>query len=179
MNTSTIGRREIIVTAAGAGLSALLCRRASAQSSPDLNALAKNASPYHSKDLQQISEWLEGESITSEKGLLNLIDGLLKHGVIDAKQAEILKNLITQIFHNETVEVIEQKIREIYVSAQNSADNIVLTIAGIAQDSVAFATGLAAKVPKETVVKVLASDVSGALTGVGNRNRSKSRREFA
>jgi hypothetical protein len=84
MNTNKIGRRQIIVTAAGAGLAALLSRGVSAQ--PDPASAAKEAGSLHAEELKATSDKLDGTPITSEDGLNILIDRLSELKLIEAER---------------------------------------------------------------------------------------------
>jgi hypothetical protein len=166
MNTNKVDRRRIIVTAAGAGLGALLCGRVSAQPAPDAAAaaMARDAGRLHREQLEQTRKRLKGASIISEEGLERLVDLLVELGLIKEAQAEILKDLIRVIFNSKTLEEIRDGIGKFRIDAEKAGD-IVIAIVGIARDSADFATHLIEKIPVETAVNIVASDIMGAIEG--------------
>jgi hypothetical protein len=182
MNTNGIGRRKIILTAAGAGLSTLLCSRVSGEptpsETPDATLLAEEAGDLHSRLLEQTGKFLNGESITTKTGLQNLAKGVVELNRMDEDHAVQLQNLIESIFQSQNLNELQRKIEDFYGGVKNSVEsakgdaekiaaNIVLAIVSIARDSVTFVTKLAAQAPFRKVLDIVAADVGGALTGAG------------
>lgn len=166
MNTNKIGRRQLIITAAGAGLGTLLSRRASAQPATE-NAVpptAQEAGELHGDKLKEISKALGGTKIVSEDGLGKIVDYLVELGLISPEEAKILKDVIKVIFHSETLDAMEKKIAFISSKLEKNAENIVLALVNITSSSIAYAKTLGAQIPIKTIVKFVADDFQGGLS---------------
>jgi polyhydroxyalkanoate synthesis regulator phasin len=165
MNTNKIGRRQLIITAAGAGLGTLLSRRALAQpATGDTAPTAQEAGDLHEEKLTEISNALGGTKIISEDGLTKLVDYLVKLGLISADDAKILKDVIQVIFHSETLDAMEKKIASISGKLKEDAENIALALVNITRSSIAYAKKLGVQIPIKTIVKIVADDFQGGLS---------------
>ncbi len=174
MNTTNIGRRKLIITAAGAGLGTLLAKRAAAQDTRDITfPSAVDAGRLHREGVQDISDTLGIIPISTKEGLNKLVDHLVAQGVITAKQADIVKQIIGAVFdsvnadHLPDLNKMADEIKKIYDTIEKKADDIALAIAGIAQDSVKYALEHIREIDSKTAQEFVASDVEGGISGAG------------
>jgi hypothetical protein len=172
MNTNNIGRRQLIITAAGAGLGALLTNRAAAQNAPGIIAPpAEKAGTLHQQGLREISEVLGNISISTKEGLIKLVNHLVKQGVISAEQAKILEEVINAIFssvnadHIPDLNKMYDEIGKIYDAMKKGADDVAVAIVSIARDSVAYAIERLRDLDPKTALELVESDVEGAISG--------------
>ena len=165
MNTNKIDRRQLIITAAGAGLGTLLSGRISAQTAtPSPVPTAQEAGRLHEEKLTEISNILNGTKITSEEGLVKLVDYLVKLELISAAQAKILTAVIEVIFHIDTLKAMEDKIASLSRDLEDNTENIALALVNITRSSMAYAKALSAQIPIKTVVRFVADDLQGGLS---------------
>ena len=165
MNTNKIGRRKLIIGSVAAGLGTLFSQRTSAQTpKADPVLSAQNAGALHDEKLKEIGKVLEETKIISEQGLIKIVDYLVELGLISKKEGESLKDVVRAIFNSKTVEEMERTIVNIYEKVGTGAENIAVAIVGIARSSISYAKSLGDKIPKETLIKIVANDFQGAVS---------------
>jgi hypothetical protein len=83
--------------------------------------------------------------------------------VVPEAEREPLKRLIDAIFDQAaTVEVIAEKVKDIYSDSAQKVGDVAATIASVARDSIAYARTLDPKIDGKTRV-----DIIGAFVGAG------------
>lgn len=161
-----IGRREIIFTAAGAGLSALFSGRVTAKNTQDRDPLALEAGLLHRKALDQTYDWFGKKSIIGQEGLKSLI-AHLPESVINKEEKETQDELVQDLYASESLVDLEHKLEKAYNDVQKTTQDAAIAIAGIAYSSVLFVKEKISKAPMDTIVKTVASDIQGALSAAG------------
>jgi hypothetical protein len=178
MSMNNIGRRELIITGAAAGLGVLLAHRASAQNKEELTApRAQDAGRLHQEGMQEISAALGTVPISTKEGLIRLVDYLVKKNVIDAKQADVLKSVITAVFdsvnadHLPDLNKMYDEVRRIYGTMEKQAEDVAVAIVSIAHDSVDYAKKHLKEIDAKTALEIVTSDIEGGLTGASTGSK--------
>jgi hypothetical protein len=175
MNTNNTTRRQLIATAAGAGLGILLTNRASAQSvTPNSGSIsALDAGTIHREAMIELSNVLGSASAATKEGMLKIVNYLREKRVINENQAAIITDVINAIFESVNADNLPDldkmynAIQAISERAGKAAEDVGAAIANIARESVIYAKEHIKNADAKTIRDVISSDVEGATWGAG------------
>jgi hypothetical protein len=171
MNTNNISRRQLILTAAGAGLGVLVANRASGQNEPDIGLSALDAGKLHQEGMNKIANILGPTSAGTKEGMLKIVKYLQDNGLIDEKQAAIIADVINAVFDSVNADKLPDlekmyvEIQKICERAGKAADDLAVAIASIARESVTYAKEHLRDLDSKTVRDLISSDVDGGMWG--------------
>lgn len=167
MTANKLNRREaLLLTAgaltAGAGLTALpACK-------PQVDFSPRSAGDEHAERMRQAGKALKGRSPLSQDGLLLLVDDLEQREIISKDDAAVLRQLIKLIFTIPEIPAMLEAVSQLLSSLKHDISDIAVAIVDIARGSIQYVRDTLDRVPLDTIVLVIASDVAGALSGAAN-----------
>ena len=171
MKTNDIARRQLILTAAGAGLGVLLANRASAQNQPDIGVSALDVGKLHQEGMNEIANILGPTPAGTKEGMLKIVKYLLDNRIIDERQAAIITDVINAVFDSVNannfpdLDKMYAEIQKICERAGKAADDLAVAIASIARESVTYAKEHLKDVDAKTVRDLISSDIDGGMWG--------------
>jgi hypothetical protein len=156
-------RREVLVSAAALGFASSV----EAQTVPPL--MQEKGSAYgvmHEAEVARLSNVLGNSSPASKGGCQKILDALEKSGFITKEEEGLLLKMLDAIFAaGTTVERLRADLQALAKEASEAVNNLAAAIVHIASRSLESAIKLVERIDIKRVVAIVASDVSGALTG--------------
>lgn len=168
MSTDQSSRRHVLAAAGTLGLTALASKRALAQPQGDIpfsKFVARDAGREHRARLTDISKTLNGKAPVSPDGMALLVDYLVSLKILAKDDADRLKKLIKTIFDATTFEGLISSVNQLSKEIGEKAGDLAAAIFSIARDSLAYAQSAASGLPLHAVIRVVATDVQGAIDG--------------
>jgi len=160
MKSSAVDRRKVIIGIAGISFGTLIPHAAAENVYPS----PADVGGIHGEWLGRISKALKDAKISTEKGLLNLISFLwLDEKLISEAEAKLLNELVAAIFHSANPDEMRKKIDDLEKEFAKDIRDVTAAIIRIAQSSIEYARQKVNEHPQ--LIKVVAADVSGAMTG--------------
>lgn len=163
-------RRQLLLASSGLGATALLAREARAQTpaAPTLPDFpAGSAGERHRQAMRRAGEVLQGHSPLSEEGMTLLVAELERQGAVSVDEAFVLRGLARILFKSDELGQMRAEIDRLLDALSKDASDTTVVVIEIARDSVRLAAETLDGLPWQTIVPVIASDVSGSIYSAG------------
>lgn len=168
MKSSDVGRRQVLLGTTCVGLAAMLPTTGMGQRSgyaQSLKVPATDIGKFHRKILVETTLLLNGQALFTEKAFDVQIDSLVKNGIIDEGNAEVLRAFSRKLLSAKAFEEIAQDLHALAEKLKNAKNEVIAAIGSIVEDSLIYVKDFARKLDQKDLALVIAYDFQGALNG--------------
>ena len=170
MKSTNVGRRQVLLGTTCVGLAAMLPTTGMGQltgSAGSLKVPPTDIGKFHRKILVETTLLLNGQALFTEKAFDVQIDSLVKNGIIDEGDAEVLRAFSRRLLSGKAFEEIAQDLQALAEKLKSAKNEVAAAIGSIAEDSLLYVKEFAGKLDKKELALVIAYDFQGALNGAG------------
>ncbi|WP_065832958.1 hypothetical protein [Pseudomonas syringae] len=168
MQDINIGRRHVLLEATFVGLAAMLPIAGMAQQSGSAASLklpSTDIGKYHRKFLIETTLLLNAQTLFTEKAFDVQIDRLVKNGIIDEGNADILKAFSRRLLSGQAFEEIFHDLQSIAEKLKGANNEVAAAIGSIVEDSLLYVQEFGKKLDNKDLALVIAHDFQGAISG--------------
>lgn len=160
-------RRMALQASAAAAATALLPGTGLAQQvSLDLGKISgRQAGSVHGQRIGEAAMRLKKNPPASRIGLNLLIDALVELELLDKEEAGVLRRLTGLLFEVREAQALSVEIQKVLSGLGSQASQLLVTLVSLLKDSVESARKFMEGLPWAVIVRAIAEDASGALTG--------------
>jgi hypothetical protein len=171
MKSTNVGRRQVVLGTTCLGLAAILPATSlgqSSDSSASFKVPANGIGKYHRKILVETTLLLNAQPLFTEKAFILLIDNLVKNGIIEEGNADLLRAFSRRLLSGEAFEKLVQDLQGLAEKLKSAKNDVAAAIGSIAEDSILYVKEFSRKLEMKDLILVIAYDWVGALSGASS-----------